>query len=86
MFLSKPTTTPVSISLPSVPTLPTVSTRNHQRRTTNTLPNSSHDDGGMNEQTASSFCSDSPHLGGPHTGEPGTDKGERRDMKETDMT
>lgn len=85
MFPSKPATTPVSISLPSVPTLPTVSTRNRQRRKTNTLPKSRHDDGEMNEQTASSFCSDSPHLGGPHTGDPGTDKGERREMKETDM-
>ncbi|KAK9962212.1 hypothetical protein ABG768_007585, partial [Culter alburnus] len=56
--------------------------RNRQWR--KTLPNSSHDEGEMNEQTASSFCSNFPHPGGPHTGDPGTDKGDWREMKETD--
>lgn len=56
MFASKPETTPVSISLPSVHTLPAVSPRYSRWRETSTLPRNSNEEGEMNEQTASSFC------------------------------
>lgn len=38
----------------------------------------------MSRLPAASVVSDSPHLGGPHTGDSGTDKGDWRKMKEKD--